>query len=166
MKLLTNPCSYSNAIDLIKKGVDAISVGESSFSAKNSNDLSFVEIKKILKEKKKTKVFILVNKFFFDTDLVRLEKYLLKICKENIDGIIYSDYAVNQILFENKILINQIYNPETLVVSYGQFDFYKKNSINEVSLAREISSSNIKKILDNKNKMKVQIQVCGYSYMM
>lgn len=41
-----------------------------------------------------------------------------------------------------------------------------KNNINEVSLARELTKENILEILNNKNTMKIQIQVGGYEYIM
>jgi collagenase-like PrtC family protease len=166
MKLLTNPCNFKNAIDLIKFGIDQISIGESKFSTRNSCDINLKQIEKLTKIKNKTQILVLVNKFFFDPQLPELEKYLVSLAKLNIDGIIFSDYAVNQILFEHKIKINQIYSPETLVVNYGQFDFYKQNKITEVALARELTKLNIQKILLNKKNIKVQLQVCGYAFMM
>ncbi|MDR2829384.1 MAG: U32 family peptidase, partial [Mycoplasmataceae bacterium] len=120
----------------------------------------------LVSNKKNTKIIVLVNKIFFDFDLIELEKYLVELTKLNIDGIVYADYAVNQILFEHNISIHQIYNPETLVVNYGQIPFYLDNGISEICLAREINGNNIKDIIENKKTMKIQVQVSGYSYMM
>jgi collagenase-like PrtC family protease len=166
MELLINPASYKNAIKLIALKVHQIFIGTNEFSTRNACILSIKEIEQLCKNKKQTKILILINKVFFETDIPKLEKYLLTITKLNIDGVIYADFAVNQILFEHKIKIYQIYNPETLVVNYGQLPFYKDNHINEVSLARELSGFNIVEILKHKSEMHIQLQVSGYSYMM
>ncbi|GMO13721.1 MAG: hypothetical protein Ta2E_03400 [Mycoplasmoidaceae bacterium] len=166
MELLVNPTSYPNALKLIVLGVHSICVATKQTSVRNSCNLSLEEIGELVKNKKQTKIIILINKIFFEEDLKELEKYIVDICKLDIDGIIYADYAVNQILFEHKIKVNQIYNPETLVVNYGQIPFYKDNGINEICLARELNGLNIIEILKHKQKMKIQVQVSGYSYMM
>jgi collagenase-like PrtC family protease len=166
MELLVNPVSYKNAIDLIKLNVDCIFVGTKETSVRNACNLSFSQIQSLVKNKNKTKIIILINKFFFDPELEEVEKYILKICSLKIDGIMYSDLCVNQILFEHKIKIKQIYNPEALNVNFGQIDFLKSNNIDEIALARELNKNNIIEILKNKKNMSIQIQVCGYAYMM
>jgi collagenase-like PrtC family protease len=163
-----NPTSYQNAIDLIRLGIERITIGDPLFSCRNSCNLSIDEIKKVLSNKNNTKVIILVNKIFFENELVNLEKYLIEICQLDIDGIEFADYAVLQILHENNLSkkIYTIYNPETLVVSYQQFPFYLQNDINEVFVARELNQHQINEIGKNKGLMNIGIQVCGYSYMM
>jgi collagenase-like PrtC family protease len=168
MIISINPTSYRNAIELINLNVDRITIGQPEFSLRNSCYLSIEETKELLKNKKNTKVIVLVNKIFFDTELQKLEQYLLEISKLDIDGIEFADYAVLQILYENNLSKNiyTIYNPETLVVSYQQFPFYLDNDIDEVFIAREINQLQINEIGHNKNNMKIGMQACGYSYMM
>jgi putative protease len=115
MELLVNPASYSNAIDLIKLKVHQINVGTREFSIRNNCNLTLDEIEELVAQKNTTKVFVLINKFFFEPQIKSLEKFLLKICKLNIDGIIFSDMAVPQILFEHQIMMNLVYDPDTLV---------------------------------------------------
>jgi putative protease len=166
MELLVNPTSYANALNLIKLGVHQISVGTKEFSTANSCQLSLEEITELVKYKNKAKILVLVNRIFFEPEIKNLENFLIKLSELDIDGIIYCDYAVNQIIFEQKIKIYQIYNPETLVVNYGQIPFYLENGINEISLARELSGYNINEIIKHKQNMKIQLNVAGYSYMM
>ncbi|MDR0985881.1 MAG: U32 family peptidase [Mycoplasmataceae bacterium] len=166
MLLLINPSSYKNAIDLINLNVDSIFIGTKEYSCRNNCNLSIEQIRELTLNKKQAKIYILVNAFFFDQQLEALTNYLCQISKLNIDGIIFSDVAVNQICCEQKINIHLIYTPETLVTNYDQFPFYLDNHISEVSLARELNINEIKEIAKNKDKMKLQIQVGGYAYMM
>jgi collagenase-like PrtC family protease len=167
MQLLVNPTSYQNAQLLITKKVHRIFVGTKEFSVRNSCLLTIEEIGELVKNKNQTEIIILVNKLFFEFELEKLEQYILAISKLNIDGIMYADYAVNQILFENNLNhIHQIYNPDTLVTNYEQFPFYLQNNIHEVSLARELTGTNIVKCIENKKEMKVQVQVGGYGLML
>jgi putative protease len=166
MELLVNPTSYSNALELIKLGVHQICVGTKEFSLRNNCLLTIKQIEELIKNKKQTKILILVNRLYFDPELPELAKYILAISKLNIDGIIFSDFGINQICFENNLKVNLIYNPETLVTNFGQFDFYKENNIGEVALARELNVNQIKEIASNKKDMKIQVQVGGHALMM
>jgi putative protease len=166
LQLLVNPINFNNAKSLIDLGVHKIFIGIKNYSIYCECLLSIDEIKKLIKYKNKTKVYVNINKYFFEHEIHDLQKLLLSLSKIKIDGIIFSDFAIPQILFENKIKTYLIYNPETLITNYGQFDFYLKNDINEVCLARELNKNEISEIAKNKNRMKIQIQVCGYSFIM
>jgi putative protease len=166
LQLLVNPINFKNAIDLIDLQVHKIFIGIKNFSIYTECLLTINEIEKLVKEKKQTKVYININKHFFENEINRLEKLLLQITEIKIDGIIFADFAIPQILYEHKIKTYLIYNPETLITNYGQFDFYLKNNIDEVCLARELQKNEIKEICKHKNKMKIQMQVCGYSFVM
>jgi putative protease len=115
MELLVNPASYSNAIDLIKLKVHKINVGTRAFSIRNNCCLTLEQIEKLVAQKSSTKIFVLINKLFFEPEIKLLENFLLEICKLNIDGIIFSDMGIPQILFEHHINVNLIYDPDTLV---------------------------------------------------
>jgi putative protease len=77
--------------------------------------LDIQEIKSLLANKNQTKVLILVNKFFFEPEILELEIFLVEISKLDIDGVIFSDMAIPQICYENKLRIDLIYDPDTLV---------------------------------------------------
>jgi collagenase-like PrtC family protease len=166
VELLVNPTSYTNALKLIEMSVHQLYVGEKQFSTRNSCDFNLEQIKNLVENKKNTKILVLINKLFFEPEIEELEKYIIELSKFNIDGIIFADYAVNQIVYEQKLNIKLIYNPDTLVVNYGQFEFYKQNNISEVSLARELNAKQTLEIIKNKKDMYVQMQVCGYMFMM
>jgi putative protease len=166
MELLVNPTSYTNAIDLIELGVHQLCVGDNHYCVRNNCHLTLKQIETLIKNKKQTKIMVLVNRFYFDPELDELTDYLISLNKLNVDGFIFSDFAINQICYEQKINVSLIYNPETLVTNYDQFPFYLENGIGEVTLARELNVDELKEIGQNKNKMKTQIQVGGFAYVM
>ena len=167
MKLLVNPVSYNNAIELLNLNIDMISIGTNNFCIRNQCLLSIEQIKKLVLVKKNTCIYLIVNKIFFESEIDNLQTYLIEVCKCGIDGIIFSDFAVCQILYENNINnIKLIYNSETLVVNYGQFEFFLKNNINSVFIANELNRENVNTILKNKNNMSIYMKVAGYVYMM
>jgi putative protease len=166
LQLLVNPVNLNNAFALIKMGVHQIFIGIKNFSIHCNCLISIVELKKILQRKNKTKIFININRYFFESEIKMLESLLVEITKLNIDGIIFNDFAIPQILFEKNISSYLIYNPETLVTNFGQFDFYLKNRINEVSISREVKKDEISKMCNKNNGIKIQMQVSGYPLIM
>lgn len=168
MELLVNPASYHNAIDLIEINTDQLIVGSNQFSTRNNCVLTDQELINLISNKKNSKIIILINKLFFEQEIESLTKYLKWISTLAIDGIMFHDFAIPQILFENNISnIPLIYNPETLITSYGQLEFYKDNNFKEVCLARELFYPEILEIgKQNKFGIKLQIQAQGYGFFM
>jgi putative protease len=166
MELLVNPASYSNALTLIKLGVHQIFLGDNQFCTRNNCHVTLKQLQALVQQKKNTKVLVLVNRFFFEPEIKALEDYLMALNKIAIDGIIFADFAVNQICYEKQLTLRLIYNPETLVTNYEQFPFYQANNIQEVALARELNHNEIRTIATHKRQMRTQVQAAGYAYMM
>lgn len=167
MKLIVEPFDFDHAKECINNDVDAIVVGQNTFSVRNSYNYSNDEIEELIKLKGKTNLFLKVNSFFFEEDIENLEKYLIEISKKNIDAIIFSDYAVAQINDELNLNLRLRYNPETLVTSYFQFPFYEECKFSSVSLSRELTMFEIKDIIKNKiNSVELEMQCHGYLFFM
>lgn len=167
MQILINPINKNNALDLINKYSQNLSLflGIENYSTR-TYVFTIDEIKTIVEKKKNTKIYICLNKFFFEPEIDKLEKLILQLAKIKIDGIIFADFAIMQIIKENKIKIYTIYNPETMNANYGQLAFYENNKINEISLNRELSYEQIKEFSKNSRHINLQLQVAGYSYVM
>jgi collagenase-like PrtC family protease len=165
MKLLCNPTSYGNAKKLIDLHVDQICIGLDKLSNRSSCILSFEELKEIIEYGKQNnvEVYALINKNFFDPEISFLTESLIKLINMNISGIIFADYSIPQILFENNLKTYLIYNPETLNTNSGQIDWFIENKIDEVSISREIVGREVLQIANEKKSIKVQMQICGYS---
>lgn len=167
MKLVSMPYDFDQAKVFIEKEIDCLLLGQKDLSLRCAKYFSWNQIKKISEIKNKTKIFVLVNQFFFENDLKLLQDGLIKLASLKIDGVYFQDYAVAQIVKEQKLNIQLIYHSETLVTSYGQFDFFLKNNINHVVIARELFLSELKQIALNKpKKLKIEIQVHGFMFVM
>jgi len=168
MLLITQTSSIKNANDLLKVNAQAISLSLKEFSVRSNCYFTIKQIKELTIAKGKTKIYVSINKIFFDPELKSLTVALKNICKLKIDGIIYTDLGVNQILYEIKApkSIEQIYDSITLATNYGQFPFYKKNNISTVLLPTQLSSKNVYECCKNKKNIKLCLQVAGHEYMM
>ncbi len=173
MEIITTPFSYDDALKLIKNNVDIILLTNSDFGVRNSYNCNNDELIKIInflrQNKSNTKIWININAFFFEENINSLEKYLffLNEYKNDIEKIVFNDFAIPQICFENNIDINLHYDPNTLVTSYGQFELYQDNNINSVSLSNELFLPEVIAILENKPKnFKISMQVHGHVFIM
>lgn len=166
MELTVEAFSLDHALKCIEIGVDNLILGNELFANRLSYSFNESEIANLVNKRKTTKIWIKVNNFFFEHEIDRLEMYLRWLSSLEIEKVIFQDYAVAQINFENNLNLNLHYNPETLVTSYGQFDFFKENNINSVFVARELMYNELQEICENKNGMKIEIQAFGYGFIM
>ncbi len=161
------PYDLNQALEFVQKKIDCILIGHRDVSLRCANYFKWNEIKQLAKNNKQTKIFVLVNQFFFEPQLQKLEKFLKKLETLQVDGVYFQDYAVAEIIQDNNLKINLIYHPETLVTSYGQFNFFQKNNINHVVLARELFLTEIAQIAKHKPaNMKIELQAQGFMFIM
>ncbi len=162
MNIWINPCGYNNAVKLTNDNfVSKVIVGNNEFCYRNNCDLTLEQIKTLNNDK----VVVLINKWFEECELEMLTMFLKSLKEMNVKHIMFTDYAVIQICNEISFTPHFTYFSETLFTSYGQFDFFKENKIDQVVLSRELFSHEVEQIAKNK-KVNIQIQVDGYSFMM
>ena len=166
MKLKVAINSIEHLDYCLENNVDAIIIGNDSFSLRNSISFSLDEITEINKRKNKSEIYVLVNKIFIEDELEALEKYLINLSKINIKKIIFQDFAVIHLIEKNNLNFYLNYNPETLITSYYQFDFYKKCQINEMSLSKELTLYEVNEITKNKTNLSIEILGHGYCFIM
>lgn len=168
MELIITPNSFQNAKYFIENNADALLIALNEFSCRSNYYFSVDEITKLveLKSKTKTKIFVKLNNLFFENQINELENILVRLSKLDIDKIFFNDFAIAQIKYEMKLKLNLHYHPDTLVTSYGQFEFFKENGIFSLTLSNELFSYEIHDILKNKDKLSICIQGHGYSFIM
>lgn len=147
---------------------DIIAVGYEKFSDKINCLLSLNEIQDlhIRAHKKDKKIYVYLDAFIYEQDLLDLEDLLIQLDKIKIDGIIFNDLSINQVCYERKLSINLIYWPQSLITNHGQFAFYRENQISSIVLANELRMNEIFECLNNKNGLSIIKQVSGYVFMM
>ncbi len=169
MEIIVSPNSFNNAINLINENVDIILLTNSKFGVRNQYDCNNQELKQIVDyaKNKQTKIWVNINSFFFENQLNSLEQYLNFINKLNIDTVVFNDMSVAQYHYENKYNFNLHYDPNTLITSYGQLNFYCENNIKSISLSNELFLNEVNNILLNKpTNIKICIQAHGHSFIM
>lgn len=166
MKFIITPNSFENAIKLINNNAHALLLSLNKFSCRSNYYFSLEQIKQICESKKNTKIFIKLNNFIFENQINDLENNLIILSKINIDKLFFNDFAIPQIIFEKKLSFRLHYHPDTLVTSFGQFDFFNENNIFSLTLSNELFKHEIKDILKNKNRTSICIQGHGYSFIM
>ena len=167
MKIIVSPTNYNEAISLIDNGVDILLLGDAKHSTRMTYNCQLDDLRTICNNKKKTEIWVNVNAFFYEQDIDDLEKYLKEIQTLKIDKVVFNDFAVAQIDFEQNLNLSLHYEPSALVTSYGQLDFYQENKINSVSLSNELFLPEVTTILKNKPaNMQLCLQVQGFVLIM
>ncbi len=168
MKLAITANNYENAIKLINQGTDAIILNIASFSCRSNHYFSLQEIKDIVAKKQQTQVFVHLSNFIFDNEINELEKTLIALNELKIDKLMFNDFAIPQICFEQKLNNLKLhYQSNTLFVSSAQYDFFVENNIKSYSLSNELFIQEVDQIAQAKPKdCELMIQVQGLSLMM
>ncbi len=167
MKLVIQAYDVNHANYCLAKNIDGLIIGQAKYSLRDNYYFTSSELEEIIKKKQKTKIFVKVNAFFFEQDIEELSKYLKYLSTLDIDGVIFSDFAIAQLNEELALGLKLKYAPETLVTSYYQFDFFKEINCSSVTLARELSLLEVADILKHKlSGLEVEMQGQGFMFIM
>lgn len=166
MKLAVNVGDKNTIKKLIDKNVSNIIIGLKDFCCRFNNAFDIDEIKDILLNKKNTEISVCINDIIFEDKIPLLLQNLKSLEELKVDWVIFHDFAIPQLVYENNLNLKLHYNPETIVTSYGQFEFYLKNNIKRVTLASELMFLEMKKICANKQEMEVFVKGYGLGFVM
>ncbi len=167
MKLVIQAYDINHANYCLKKNIDGLIIGQQKYSLRDNYYFTNDELETLIKNKNKTKIFVKVNAFFFEQDLEHLTNYLKYLSSLNIDGVIFSDFAIPQINEELNLNLKLKYAPETLVTSYYQFDFFKEINCASVTLARELGLKEVIEICEHKKDgLEIEMQGHGFLFIM
>lgn len=168
MKIAITPNNLENAFKLIDNNTDILVLNLKEFSCRSNYYFSLEEIENLSKNKKNTKIFVQLSNFIFESQLEKLENILKKINNLNIDKVMFNDFSVPQICYEQNLKnISLHYQPNTLFVSYGQYELLMENNINSFSLSNELFKQEIETIAKNKpTNAQLMIQTEGLSLIM
>ena len=148
--------------------VDGIIIGIKTVTNKANYKYDLKELTKLIDIANHTnkEIYVNIDDHIHETELENLSNILSCIHKLKIRNIIFNDYAIAQIDFENKYEFNLIYNSQTLVTNYGQLEFYMKNNICNIYLPNELTRYELADFAKNKKNVKLFKQVSGYQFIM
>ena len=130
----------------IEAGADAVYLGLKEFNmratAKNFTLRELSKASKICRENK-VKIYLTLNTIVYDNEIKKLENIIKKV-KDKVDAIICWDLAVIQLCRKYKIPFH--ISTQASVSNIESAKFYKKLGAKRITLARELSLKQIKKI--------------------
>lgn len=163
-KIITLPLHFTDSlikkIDGIIIGIENLSIGFASYETKESIVSKIKYIKGLNVE-----VFISLNKNIYNSDLEYLKDIINLIKDYDIDGIIYYDISIYNIVKSIDSNIPLYWNQEHLTTNYMTCNFWKNRGVVGTFLSSDIT---IDEILDIKKNvdMKYIVQIFGYVRMM
>jgi len=162
MKLLTTLYDVDN-INMLNEA-DGFLLGHQDFGTRLTKSFSAEEIKKAITLTKKLnkEIFILANQMFDDEMIESFKTWIKQFNLEDITGIVVADvgtyYALQKEGYQHKL----IYNPETLMTNYYDFNFLVEKGVYGVYIAKEITLEDIKTIASYKQ---TKLFMVGHGYL-
>lgn len=134
-------------------GADAVYIGGSLFGLRaNATNFTIEEIKEGVSyaHSLNKKVYVTVNIVLHNKEIKHLLNYLKQLEEVKVDAIIVSDPAIMDFALKNTNLEVHLSTQQS-TLNYEAVDFFKKQGVSRVVLARESSKEDIKKIKENVN---------------
>lgn len=143
--------------------VDAYLLANRQFSYRFVESFCINKINKVRKyaHDNNKKVYILVNKIFKDDDLEKLEIFLTKLKKANVDGIFFTDFAVFVLAEKLEMADKCIFYHETFLRNTYDILTYQESGIKKIICSKDMHLKDIK-LLPKENKDSYGIICFGY----
>ena len=131
-------------------GADAVYLGGEKFSLRSmAKNFTLDEIKEGVEfaHNLNKKVYVTVNIVFHEDDIEDLVDYLKKLEEYKVDAIIASDMFILDLLKENNINLEFHLSTQSSCLNKESANFFKKEGVKRVVLARECSKNDIVDII-------------------
>ena len=147
---------------LAQAGADAIIVSIPYFSIRNSNVVELADMKAWKEACVQNGIQLYVNflRFCMESDVEKMKETLALLKEADVDGIYYADEGVYFEAMNLQMESKLIYQPETLVTSHFDVDFYLQQGVQSVSLAHELSLEEICSIA--KHTPNIEVLIHGF----
>ena len=158
------PVPSKEYIDLYSENdINGFFLGIENFSINFNNFVKLQDLEDYINiiKKNNKEVYISLNKLYYDEDIKKLKDLILKISKYNIDGISFCDVGVYNIVKENNLSINLIWDSFHLGTNYETVNFWNKRGVNSAILSTEILSDEIIEIKKNTDAA-IGVNLYGY----
>jgi len=166
MNMVVNCWDFDSFNSMVDLKVEKIRIGIKGFSSRFQGYFKIEDLKKLIKNKGKSKISVCINNFFREDELPSLIETIKKISLLKIDEISFGDLGVCQIIYENNISIKMHYNPETIITNYEQLYFFQNNNINYFTISNVLMKHEVFEFLSRKNNASLEMQVFGHTLFM
>lgn len=150
----------------LENEADGFIIGIEEYSENFNRYIKLEELKEkcnlILNKNKK--VYIGLNKIYFNSELPNLKKILLILDDINISGVLFTDIAVLNIINENNLKMKPVWYGNHLATNSYTINFLEKRGLKGVILSDEITIDEKLQIASKVN-IPVAIKLFGYTNM-
>ena len=140
-------------------GADAVYIGGREYSLRaNATNFSIDEIREgcSFAHKLGKKVYLTLNIVFHNEDMSGVEEYINDVVEAGIDAFIVSDPFIINYIVTNYPNVEAHLSTQNSTSNYKTVEYFKKEGVKRVVLARELNKNQIKEIID---KTGVDIEV-------
>ena len=140
-------------------GADAVYIGGEKYSLRaNANNFTLDEIREGCQfaHKLGKKVHLTLNIVFHNEDMDEVEEYIRQVVDCGIDAFIVSDPFIISYIKKNYPKVEVHLSTQNSTSNYKAIEFFQKEGVNRVVLARELSKKQIEEIV---KKVNVDIEV-------
>ncbi len=144
-------------------GADAVYFGGQDYSLRaNANNFSVEEMREaaVFAHSLGKKVYLTLNIVFHDEDTKNVEEYIQKVVEAGIDAFIVSDPFLIRYIKEHHPSVEVHLSTQNSTTNSYAVNYFKKQGVDRVVLARELSKDQIKRIIEETN-MDVEVFIHG-----
>lgn len=148
-EILAPAGNLEKLITAIDFGADAVYLGGSKLNLRAfSNNFNIEDLKVGIKyaHDRNKRVYVTINVFAHNEDLVGLEEYLKELNEIGVDAIIVSDPGIIMTAREVVPEMELHLSTQANNVNYKSAQFWHKNGVKRIVLARELSMEEIKEL--------------------
>ena len=138
----------NNFLEYLDNGLDGIILPLENFSVDYFKYYSISDIRECRKSTDKL-LYVVINKMIFNNELDNLLSVLKELESIKIDGVFFYDLAVLNLVKENKININLIYNGTHMVTNSDTINLYYDLGVKGSYLSNEITKDEVLNIRSN-----------------
>ena len=138
----------NNYLEYLNTGLEGIVLPLENFSVDYFKYYSIYDIEEYRKNTDKL-LYIVINKMIFNDELDNLLNVLKKLENIKVDGVFFYDLAILNLVKENKINLNLIYNGTHMVTNSDTINLYYNLGIKGAYLSNEITKDEVLNIRYN-----------------
>ena len=138
----------NNYLEYLDNGLDGIVLPLENFSVDYFKYYSISDIKEYRKNTDKL-LYVVINKMIFNNELDSLFKVLKELENIKVDGVFFYDLAVLNLVRENNLSINLIYNGTHMVTNSDTINLYYDLGVKGAYLSNEITKNEVLNIRHN-----------------
>lgn len=153
-ELLAPAGNFEKGLVALSYGADAVYIGGENWGLRQSaGNFTIEDIKNIVIYAKQLnkKVYVVVNIYSNDEDLINFEKYLSVLDEINIDAVIFSDPGIFSIISKKNYNFKKHLSTQASLTNSLTAKFWKNLGVDRVVLGREVSIKEAKEISKNAN---------------